>query len=233
MARAGGGRAMLVARRRRSLPLGPCPRLTRRRSRIAPQMRSSAAEFRFRCRNQSASVGFGSSIASERAHEGRFLSGPEHNQRYRPLIATLTNQTPRFPHKNTFNPDDLTAVTTAWEKYIEIHLFACRRFCCSAHRLECRGRGPERCRIGLFHGKRIADRERRAVESGRNDRRPSFIPVRIQGSSHQSPQWTLRSGHGQRSRPVCSRPHYRHNAGCRSSTRFFRACAGYGRAGIG
>jgi hypothetical protein len=115
---------------------------------------------------------------------------------------------------------------------IQIHLSACRR-CCSARRLERQGRGPERCRIGLFHGKRVPDREWRAVESGGNDRRPSFIPVRIQGSSHQSPQWTLGRGHGQRSRPVCSRPHYRCNAGGCSSARFFRACAGYGRAGIG
>jgi hypothetical protein len=207
MARAGGGRAMLVARRRRSLPLGPCPRLTRRRSRIAAQMRSSAAEFRrsdagteFRVPmlEPSASVGVGPSIASERAHEGRFLSGSEHNQRDRPLIATLTNQTPRSPTRNV-QPRRPHGRHDSMGECIEIQidLFACRRCCCSARRLECRGRGPERCRIGLFHGKRIADRERRAVESGRNDRRPSFIPVRIQGSSHQSPQWTLRSGHGQ------------------------------------
>jgi hypothetical protein len=85
----------------------------------------------------------------------------------------------------------------------------------------------------VVHGKRVPDREWRAAESRGDDRRPSVIPVRIQGSSHQSPQWTLGGGHGQRSRSFCSRAHYRRDASGGSSSRFFRAYAGYGPARIG
>ena len=93
-------------------------------------------------------------------------------------------------------------------------------------------RAAERRRIGLFHGKRIEDRERRAAQSGGTHRRPSFLSVRLEGQGHQSPQRTLRGGHRQRSRSVRSRAHHRCDAGGRARARFFRAHAGHGRARI-
>jgi hypothetical protein len=116
----------------------------------------------------------------------------------------------------------------------QIDLFACRRCSTSsARRLVCKGRGPKRCRFGLFHGKRVTNREWRAAGPGGDDRRPSVISVRIQDSSYQSPQRTLGGGHGQRSRPLCAGAHCRCDAGGGARSRFFRACAGYGRARIG
>jgi hypothetical protein len=199
-------------------------------------MRSSTAEFpRSDAGTKVRVLGLGRASHRSVLARGRFCRGVRTQPALSPSYCHIDQSNAALPHKNTFNPRRPHGRHDSMGECIEIQidLLACGRCCCSARRLERQGRGPERCRIGLFHGKRVADRERRAVESGRVDRRPSFIPVRIQDSSHQSPQWTLRSGHGQRSRPVCSRPHYRYNAGCRSSARFFRACAGYGRAGIG
>jgi hypothetical protein len=127
-------------------------------------------------------------------------SGEPYSQRCRPRIATLADQTAHFPTRNIVQPrwphgrhDSLGECIE-----IQINLFACRRCSTpSARRLACQGRGPERCRFGLFHGKRVANREWRAAESRGVDGRPSVIPVRIQGSSHQSSQWALRGGHGQ------------------------------------
>jgi hypothetical protein len=115
----------------------------------------------------------------------------------------------------------------------QIDLFAGRRCSApSARHLVCQGRRPERRRIGLFHGKWFADRERHAAGSRSIDRRPSVIAVRIQNSSYQSPQWTLGRGHRQRPRSLCSGAHCRCDAGGRSRSRFFRACAGHGRTPI-
>jgi hypothetical protein len=141
-----------------------------------------------------------------------------------------------LPHKNIVQPrwphgrhDSLGECVE-----IQIDLFA-RRRCSnsSACRLLCQGRRPERGRVGLFHGKRFANREWRAAGSGGDDRRAPVISVRIQDSSHQSPQWTLGGGHGQRSRPVRARAHRRRDAGGGAGSRIFRAGAGYGRSRIG
>jgi len=141
-----------------------------------------------------------------------------------------------LPHKNIVQPrwphgrhDSLGECVE-----IQIDLFAHRRCSnSSACRLLCQGRRPERGCVGLFHGEWFANREWRAAGSGGDDRRASVISVRIQDSSHQSPQWTLGGGHGQRSRPLRARAHRRRDAGGGARSRIFRACAGYCRSRVG
>ena len=115
--------------------------------------------------------------------------------RLRPFIDTLTNQTARFPTKEV-QPERLHGRHDSIGECVEnqIDLFACRR--CPSARCSVRQR-RERCRIGLFDGKRIANRDRRAAQSGGNDRRPSLVPVRLQGAGHQSQQRALCGGHHQ------------------------------------
>jgi hypothetical protein len=158
-----------------------------------------------------------------RPKRAKIPSGSLHNHfathQPRPFIDTLSNQTPLFPTKHV-QPGRLHGRHDSMGECIEsqIDLFAGRR--CSAFSA---GRfirqGRERRSIGLFDRKRIANREWRATQSGGNDRRPSFISIRIEGSRNQSQQWTHRGGHGQRSRPVCARPHHRRDAGGGASSR--------------
>jgi hypothetical protein len=176
-------------------------------------------------------------LSSKRPGVCRVLdtANPPPHQRRRLVNDTLTDQTPLFPTKHVQprrphgRHDSMGECIENW-----IDLFACRRCSTSSPRyLICQRRGPERRRFDLFHRKRKPDREWRAAQSGGNDRGPSIVPLRIQGSSHQSPQRSLRGGHGQRSRAVRSRAHHRCDAGGGASSRFFRAHAGYGRARIG